>query len=224
MNNNSNESPESPAPPSSQPSPLLSETQPTDGPVDMSPPQSGKLFSGDRGLPRSNSIQASQLWPVTTQDGSPSMIHQCMISCPDLNNATRQPWATSRQVGGWQHQYSRRGSRSQPTTPPGYSFRERIAVRFRRRRPWESPKSCRGSATAQLDMPRFQDGRERRRRARGSLERHSPSDIGSPRQSTPVGERGAGPLVVAGIVMATADLDRLSQAYKKEKEEEDEER
>lgn len=92
MNSNSNESPESPAPPSSQPSPLLSETQPTDGPVDMSPPQSGKLFSGDRGLPRSNSIQASQLWPVTTQDGSPSMIHHCMISCPDLNNATRQPW------------------------------------------------------------------------------------------------------------------------------------
>ncbi|KAK4072683.1 uncharacterized protein Triagg1_5728 [Trichoderma aggressivum f. europaeum] len=76
MNNNSNESPASPAPPSGHPSPLLSETQPTDGPGDMSPPQSGKLFSGDRGLPRSNSIQASQLWPVTTQDGSPSMIHQ----------------------------------------------------------------------------------------------------------------------------------------------------
>lgn len=72
-------------------------------------------------------------------------------------------------------------------------------------------------------MPRFQDGRERRRRARGSLERHSPSDIGSPR-STPVGERGASPLVVAGLVMATADLDRLSQAYKKEKDEEDKER
>ncbi|KAH0529319.1 hypothetical protein TsFJ059_004082 [Trichoderma semiorbis] len=44
MNNNSNESPESPARPSSQPSPLLSQTQPTDGPVDVSPPQSGKLL------------------------------------------------------------------------------------------------------------------------------------------------------------------------------------
>lgn len=126
--------------------------------------------------------------------------------------------ASSQQVRGWQYHYSRRGSRSQPTTPPG--FRKRIAVRFRRRRPWDSPRSFRGSATAQLDMPRFQDGRERRRRARGSLERHSPSDIGSPRQSTPVGERAASPLVVAGIMMATAELDRLSHVHKKEEDEE----
>ncbi|KAL7938611.1 hypothetical protein V8C35DRAFT_288632 [Trichoderma chlorosporum] len=122
------------------------------------------------------------------------------------------------QLGSRQSYHSRRGSRSQPTTPPGYGFRERIAGRFRRRRPWESPRSSRGSATAQLDMPRFQDGRERRRRARGSLERHSPSDIGSPQQSTPVGERAAGPLAVAGLAMAAAELDRLSQAYKREED------
>ncbi|EHK23762.1 uncharacterized protein TRIVIDRAFT_221010 [Trichoderma virens Gv29-8] len=216
MNNNSNESPESLAPSSGRPSPLPSQALSAGGRGDVSPPQSGKLFSGDRGLSRLNLIQASQLWPLTAQDGSPGIAQQCMISCPDLNRTTRQPWATSRQVGGWQCHYGRRVSRSQPTTPPGYGFRERIAVRFRRRRPWESPRSFRGSANDQLDMPRFQDGRERRRRARGSLERHSPSDLGSPRQSTPVGERAAGPLVVAGIAMATAELDRLSQAYKKE--------
>ncbi|KAL7951720.1 hypothetical protein V8C42DRAFT_15539 [Trichoderma barbatum] len=220
MKNNSSEYPESLALSSGRPSPLPNQALSADVQGDVSPPQSGKLFSGDRGLPRSNFIQASQLWPITAQDDSGGLVHQCMISCPDLNRTTKQPWATSRQAGGWQYHYGRRGSRSQPTTPPGYGFRERIAVRFRRRRPWESPRSFRGSATAQLDMPRFQDGRERRRRARGSLEQHSPSDIGSPRQSTPVGERAAGPLVVAGIVMATAELDRLSNAYKKEEEEE----
>lgn len=92
----------------------------------------------------------------------------------------------SPRLGSWHHHYSRRASRSQPITPP--TFRERIAVRFRRRRPWESPRRSRNSTSAELVMPRYQDGRERRRRARGSLERHSPSDIGSPGQCTPVGE------------------------------------
>ncbi|KAL7799265.1 hypothetical protein V8C37DRAFT_367214 [Trichoderma ceciliae] len=184
MNRTSTESRESFAPSSNRPSPLLSQALSNGRRDNTSSPQCGKLFSGDRGLPRSTSIQASQLWPIAAQDDSAALVHQCMISCPDLNRTTKQPWTTPRQLGGWQYQYSRRGSRSQPITPP--TFRERIAIRFRRRHPWESPRSFRSSAAAQLVMPRFQDGRERRRRARGSLERHSPSDIGSPRQSTPV--------------------------------------
>ncbi|KAL7924793.1 hypothetical protein ACQKWADRAFT_285966 [Trichoderma austrokoningii] len=167
--------------------------------------QPGKLFSGDRGLPRSTSIQASQLWPTNAQDDSGALVHQCMTSCPDFSRDPKQPGVNgalnsftvkqangkptkriSPRLGSWHHLYSRRVSRSQPITPP--TFRERIAVRFRRRRPWESPRRSRNSPSAELVMPRFQDGRERRRRARGSLERHSPSDIGSPRQCTPVEE------------------------------------
>jgi hypothetical protein len=171
--------------------------------------QPGKLFSGDRGLPRSTSIQASQLWPITTQDDSTALVHQCMTSCPDFSRGSKQLGVKgycgffktrcynnkqanaktkmdSPRLGNWHHYYSRRVSRSQPITPP--TFRERIAVRFRRRRPWESPRRSPNSTSTELVMPKFQDGRERRRRARGSLERHSPSDIGSPGQCTPVGE------------------------------------
>lgn len=173
--------------------------------------QPGKLFSGDRGLPRSTSIQASQLWPITTQEDSAALVHQCMTSCPDFSRGSKQPGVNghcgffnslymsieanaktkmdSPRLGSWDQHYSRRVSRSQPITPP--SFRERIAVRFRRRRPWESPRRSRNSTSTELVMPRFQDGRERRRRARGSLERHSPSDIGSPGQCSFVSELAA---------------------------------
>ncbi|KAL7899573.1 hypothetical protein HDV63DRAFT_316620 [Trichoderma sp. SZMC 28014] len=169
-------------PTSSSPDQALS----TVGRDDDSTEQSSKLFAGDRGLPRSTSIQASQLWPITSQEDPTALVHRCMTSCPDFGRGSKQPGMDSPRLGSWHHHYSRRASRSQPITPP--TFRERIAVRFRRRRPWESPRRSRNSTSAELVMPRYQDGRERRRRARGSLERHSPSDIGSPGQCTPVGE------------------------------------
>ncbi|KAK6451206.1 hypothetical protein FP744_10007457 [Trichoderma asperellum] len=208
MNDNLAEFRKSPTTLNSQSYPLPSQALLTGGCDDASIDQQGKLFAGDRGLPRSASIQASQIWPITAQDDSTALIHQCMTSCPDFNRSSKQPgvnkWPLlllqlvidkqancepkiiSPRPGSWQQYYSRRVSRSQPITPP--SFRERIAVRFRRRRPWESPKRSRNSTSTELVMPKFQDGRERRRRARGSLERHSPSDIGSPGQGTPVGE------------------------------------
>ncbi|KAL6875112.1 hypothetical protein J3F83DRAFT_544184 [Trichoderma novae-zelandiae] len=210
MNSNPTESLQSPAPSSSHSYPFPIQALSDGSQDDMSSSPSGKLFSGDRGLPRSNSIPASQLWPLS-RDGSAALVHDCTISCPDLNHPARQRWATTRPMGGWQ----RRCSRSQPATPP--SLRERIAVRFRRRRPWDSPATFRDPTAAQLDMPRFQDGRERRRRARGSLERHSPSDIGSPHQSPPAGDKAAAsPLVAAGIMLATVELDRLSRGYRRQ--------
>ncbi|UKZ86929.1 uncharacterized protein TrAFT101_002747 [Trichoderma asperellum] len=186
MNDNSAEFRKSPTTLTCQTYPLPNQALLTGGCDDASIDQQRKLFAGDRGLPRSTSIQASQIWPITAQDDSAALIHQCMTSCPDFNRSSRQPGIISPRPGSWQQYYSRRVSRSQPITPPG--FRERIAVRFRRRRPWESPRRSRNSTSTELVMPRFQDGRERRRRARGSLERHSPSDIGSPGQGTPVGE------------------------------------
>ncbi|KAL7817438.1 hypothetical protein V8C44DRAFT_236206 [Trichoderma aethiopicum] len=212
MNNLRDESPESPTPPSNQysaPNRALSVGS-QDG---ANSPPSGKLFSRDRGLPRSNSAQTSQLWPPS-RDGSAGLIHDCMISCPDLNHPAGQRWGNARQMGRWQ----RRCSRSQPTTPP--SFRERMAVRFRRRRPWDSPRTFRGFTSAQLDIPRFQDGRERRRRAQESLERHSPSDLVSPHQSPAAGARAASPLVAAGIMLATVELDRLSRGERRDEGEE----
>lgn len=234
MNNNSIESPESPAPSSSQCYSLPKQALSFGSQDETSPSPSGHPFSGDRGLPRSNSIQTSQLWPPS-REGSAVLVHDCMISCPDLNHPARQRWVNhglpctlhqltvaaeandrwwikgnAREMGGWQ----RRCSRSQPTTPP--CFRERMALRFRRRRPWESPRTFRGCTAAELDIPRFQDGRERRRRARGSLERHSPSDIGSPRQSPLAGAKAASPLVAAGIMLATAELDRLSRGERRD--------
>lgn len=209
MNGNSTDVGESLPTPTSSPS--SDRTLLTGGHDDADTTQAGKLFSGDRGLPRSTSIQTCQLWPLTAQYDSTALVQQCMTSCPDFGRSSKQPGVNSHcgplpivtdrqangkpnktispRLGSWHHHYSRRVSRSQPITPP--TFRERIAVRFRRRRPWESPRRSRNSTSTELVMPRFQDGRERRRRARGSLERHSLSDIGSPGQRTPVEEREA---------------------------------
>ncbi|KAK5995504.1 hypothetical protein PT974_03912 [Cladobotryum mycophilum] len=162
------------------------------------------LFSGDRGLPRSKSVYDSS---SAVQEHS-RRINHCMISCPDLHPVGKDQWTDANISEALQDSCNRRGSHSQPITPP--NFRERLAIRFRRRRPWESPQSLRSSTMGQFAAPRFQDGRERRRRARESREHHSPSDIAALRQNTQLGGEGVSPLVVAGIVMA-AELDRLSQ-------------
>lgn len=61
-----------------------------------------------------------------------------------------------------------------------------------------------------MHLPRLQDGRERRRRARESRELHTPPDATILLQpGQPAGE-GADSLAIAGIMLAAAELDRLS--------------
>ncbi|KAL6897164.1 hypothetical protein GGI43DRAFT_109617 [Trichoderma evansii] len=66
--------------------PLSSQALLTGGRNDASTEPQGKLFSRDRGLPRSTSI----LWPISAQDDSTALIHQCMTSCPDFNRSSKQ--------------------------------------------------------------------------------------------------------------------------------------
>lgn len=70
---------------------------------DASTAQPGKLFSGDRGLPRSYSIQASQLWPFTTQDDSSALVHRCMTSCPDFSRSSKQPGVNGHIAASFTH-------------------------------------------------------------------------------------------------------------------------
>lgn len=60
-----------------------------------------------------------------------------------------------------------------------------------------------------IAMPRILGGKERRRRARETRNRHS-SEIPSSSPGTPLYSGGASPLAVAGVILATSELDRLS--------------
>lgn len=62
-------------------------------------------------------------------------------------------------------------------------------------------------ALVEEGSPKFQDGKERRRQAHDSAG-HEASETPSP-LSTP-GQGGASPLALAGVMIATAELDRLS--------------
>lgn len=88
--NNSNESCQQS--PSNRHSPSPSLALSAGGQGDGGSPQCGKLFSGDRGLPRSTSIQSSQMWPPAVHADSSTHTGQCVISCPDLNRSTKHPW------------------------------------------------------------------------------------------------------------------------------------
>ena len=57
----------------------------------------------------------------------------------------------------------------------------------------------------------FSDGRERRRRARDSQDVYSSSDVTSPSNHSPLGTEAKSTLAMAGMMMATEDLDRLSE-------------
>ena len=54
------------------------------------------------------------------------------------------------------------------------------------------------------------DGKERRRRARETRIRHSSEIQPPPLADTTLRDDGTRPLALAGMVLATADLDRLS--------------
>lgn len=91
-------------------------------------------------------------------------------------------------------------------------------------RPWTSPlassRSSRSSFPSSPADPEHQEaklhsGKERRRRAR-EPESHSEQNRGSSDEATetvysaPTVDEGTRPLVMAGVVLATSDLDRLS--------------
>jgi hypothetical protein len=101
-----------------------------------------------------------------------------------------------------------RGSRSQPPTPK--SLRERLATRFRFARAWDSARGSLSSVSQVADLPRMQPGRERRRLARESKDHECSSGAGSSLQASPLEGEGTGSLAVAGIMLATQDLDRLT--------------
>lgn len=61
------------------------------------------------------------------------------------------------------------------------------------------------------ETPTFAKGRERRRRARDSQEACSSSDIASSSNHSPLGTEAKNSLAVAGVMLATEELDRLSE-------------
>lgn len=107
-------------------------------------------------------------------------------------------------------------SHSHPVTPK--TFRSRLGGRFRRVRPWKrSPVgSSRSISPFQppepIDEFKLQTGKERRRRARDSGEERGSrsSDEPVPMISAPTELEGTRQLAVAGVILATSDLDRLS--------------
>ncbi|KAH8694670.1 hypothetical protein BGZ61DRAFT_545471 [Ilyonectria robusta] len=142
-----------------------------------------------------------------------------MISCPELGRAKCSSEATPPSNGSCN---SIGGHGSLP--PKSNRLRSRLAQRFRRMRPWTSPlassRSSRSSYPSSPADPEHQEvkvhsGKERRRRARES-ESHSEQTRGSSDEaaeavySAPTVDKGTRPLAMAGVVLATSDLDRLS--------------
>ncbi|KAK2606267.1 hypothetical protein QQS21_003315 [Conoideocrella luteorostrata] len=62
-----------------------------------------------------------------------------------------------------------------------------------------------------IESPAFKDGKERRRRAHDPQDSCSCSDQASPSTHSPLGTDVTSSLAQAGMLMATEDLDRLSE-------------
>lgn len=140
----------------------------------------------------------------------------CVLSCPELGHIPNTSPGVSTPIGPHSPLPRRKvDSISQPHSPNWR--RSRLALRFRRMRPWGSlPGSSRSTSSFPSsphedvvnDQVRFQTGKERRRRARESERRRKSSyEAETPKLSA---EDGARPLVVAGVLLATSELDRLS--------------
>jgi hypothetical protein len=104
---------------------------------------------------------------------------------------------------------------SQPPTPTG--LLNRLDGRIRRAYRWEYPHgSSRSISSTSLaestDDSGAPAGKYRRRRARDSEAKrgNSSADNSVPIMSAPVAQEGTRQLVVAGVVLGTLDLDRLS--------------
>lgn len=127
--------------------------------------------------------------------------------CPRMSTDSRPHWI-------------RRVSRSQPPTPT--SIRNRIASQLRNVRIWRSAGGSsnhtqHSSASKNSTISTPQDGKERRRRARESPERHSSEQRDSV-TLTPYAEEGTSPLVMAGVALATTELDRLTTLARQSEE------
>ncbi|CAG9941240.1 unnamed protein product [Clonostachys rosea f. rosea IK726] len=107
----------------------------------------------------------------------------------------------------------RRISLSQPTSPTG--VRRKLAQRLRSTRVWKSagPTNQSSRKNTPPELPKLKDGKERRRMARCPQEHHSIDNVGLAQSA-----EGASPLAMASVVLATAELDRLSQNARQSEE------
>ncbi|KAI9147674.1 hypothetical protein HJFPF1_12704 [Paramyrothecium foliicola] len=156
-----------------------------------------------------------------------SHLSQLAASCPDLNSP---PGSLAIRLGrdliNLQVQDTcgeypdtncdRRSSQSRPLTPPKYRIRH--GIRFSRTRPWLSPGSSvsPNSTTDEHHSSTHRKGRERRRRARDTSNQSwstNSSMVPSPR-----GQEGTAPLVMAGVALATVQLDHLSSLARRSEE------
>ncbi|KAH7322752.1 hypothetical protein B0I35DRAFT_476672 [Stachybotrys elegans] len=134
-------------------------------------------------------------------------------SCPELGDARRKNTYSSTDSHGTCTY--RRGSRSQPLTPP--KMRHRILdLGIRRVRFWPSSRDSHAWTADNTPPRQTKDARERRRQARDSRARFSSSHSSPLLSPSPTTYEGTAPLAMAGMMLATAELDRLSQRARDE--------
>ncbi|KND86865.1 hypothetical protein TOPH_08532 [Tolypocladium ophioglossoides CBS 100239] len=183
--------------------------EPSSGDTGTVPPPS----PSGRGGARRTSLHCFGTTMAASCEPRLDRINRCMTSCPELHRCRKHKWESMHGSEGSQVDCNRRGSCSQPTTPTRPSYR--LAPQFRFRRPWASSRHPKATVSRTLSS-RFQDPRERRRRARDPQDVGSSSDIESSFEHSPLAGGGASPLLaMAGMTMATEDLDRLSLMARK---------
>ena len=101
----------------------------------------------------------------------------------------------------------RRASQSLPGTPP--SLKDRLWQKMRPKRAWEKSHDHGLSCHSQPRLLSSQDP-QWRRRVRESTQIDSSSEDASPLFYTPLESQGTKSLLMAGMLMATEELDRLS--------------
>lgn len=173
-----------------------------------------------------NFFKRGQGWrPQTSQSGSDtspqtsssSHLKHGIASCPDLTRVYRNSGKQSPSCPRCSYEVPpvglRRISLSQPTSPTG--VRRKLAQRLRSTRVWKSagPTNQSSRKNTPPELPKLKDGKERRRMARCPQEHHSIDNVGLAQSA-----EGASPLAMASVVLATAELDRLSQNARQSEE------
>ncbi|KAJ4190781.1 hypothetical protein NW755_14941 [Fusarium falciforme] len=147
-----------------------------------------------------------------------------MSSCPELSRRALGSPKLTPPLSNSPHRRRSPLYHSHPVTPR--TFRSRLGRRFRRVRPWRrSPVGSSRSISPNpppepIDEFKLQTGKERRRRARDSGEERGSrsSDEPVPMISAPTELEGTRQLAVAGVILATSDLDRLSVMARRRQE------